>query len=71
MTCTPSWASAVSTAAMPTPPSPTTATVSPGAGRPTLSTAPPPVSTAQPSRAATVGGTSSGTGTTLVWLTTA
>ncbi len=49
---------------MPTPPSPTTITVSPGCGLPTLSTAPPPVSTAQPSNDATVAGTSAGTGTT-------
>ena len=44
---------------MPTPPRPTTATVCPGCGLPTLSTAPPPVSIAQPSSAATGGGTSS------------
>jgi hypothetical protein len=54
---------AVISAAMPTPPSPTTMTVSPSSGFPALITAPPPVSTAQPSTAATCGGTSSSTGT--------
>src|SRR5690606_22596888 len=58
-------------AAMPTPPSPTTATRSPGAGRPAFTTAPPPVSTAQPSSAATSGGTSASTATTEVSDTTA
>ena len=43
----------------------------PGAGRPALMTAPPPVSTAQPSSAAISGGTSASTGTTEVRLTTA
>jgi hypothetical protein len=38
-------------------------TVSPAVGFPALMTAPPPVSTAQPSTAATSGGTSSPTGT--------
>ncbi len=64
MTVTSSCASAVITAAMPTPPSPTTITVWPGCGRPALMTAPPPVSTAHPSSDATTGGTSAGTGTT-------
>jgi hypothetical protein len=39
-------------------------TVWPGFGCPALITAPPPVSTAQPSSDATTGGTSAGTGTT-------
>jgi hypothetical protein len=62
--------SAVIRAAMPTPPSPTTATVSVRPGLPALMTAPPPVSTAQPSTAAIPGGTSSSTGTTENRLTT-
>ncbi len=41
---------------MPTPPRPTTATVWPARGVPTFSTAPPPVSTAQPNKDATDGG---------------
>jgi hypothetical protein len=64
MTRTSSCDSAVSTAAMPTPPSPTTITVWPGCGCPALITAPPPVSTAHPRSDATSGGTSAGTGTT-------
>ena len=70
MTSWPS-ATATSSAAIPTPPRPTTITRAPGSGRPALMTAPPPVSTAQPSRAAISAGTSAATGTTDVRLTTA
>ncbi|SLJ82234.1 Uncharacterised protein [Mycobacteroides abscessus subsp. abscessus] len=55
---------ATSTAAMPTPPSPTTMIRSAGPGFAEFNSAPPPVSTAHPKTAATSGGTSSGTGTT-------
>ena len=65
------WDSAVISAAMPTPPSPTTMTACPGPGRPALRTAPPPVRTAHPRTAATSGGTSSATGTTECRSTTA
>ncbi len=50
--------------ARPTPPTPNTATVSPGRTRAAWWTAPYPVSTAQPSRAASTSGTPSGSGST-------
>ena len=56
--------SAVIRAAMPTPPKPTIMISSSGPGDPALRTAPPPVSTAQPSTAAIDAGTSEATGTT-------
>ncbi|MBW8704536.1 hypothetical protein MBT84_33550 [Streptomyces sp. MBT84] len=51
-------------AARPTPPTPKTATVSPGRTFAAWCTAPYPVSTAQPSRAASASGTPSGAGST-------
>lgn len=60
---------AVSTAS-PTPPSPITATDSPAATRAVLRTAPAPVSTAQPSRAARSGGSPAGIGMTALSGTT-
>ncbi len=62
-TVTPGSERATSSAAIPTPPSPTIAIVCPGFGRPALSTAPPPVRTAQPSTAAMSAGTSRPTAT--------
>ena len=48
----------------PTPPQPTTATVDPGGTRAVLMTAPTPVVTAQPTRAATSSGSDESIGTT-------
>ena len=65
------WEMAVISAAMPTPPRPTIMMLSCGRGRAALSTAPPPVSTAQPRTAATSAGMSSSTGTAEARSTTA
>ncbi len=54
----------------PMPPPPTTRTLEPASGRPTLSTWPTPVATAQPTRQATSNGTSSGTTTAMSFGTT-
>ena len=65
------WEMAVMSAAMPTPPRPTIMMLSCGRGRAALSTAPPPVSTAQPRTAAMSAGMSSSTGTAEARSTTA
>ena len=67
----PAWASrAPCTTDSPTPPSPTTSTDCPGSTFAVFRTAPTPVMTAQPTRAACSSGTPSGTGSTARSLTT-